>query len=94
MTDYTALDIVLNASRQKPLEVERAVTALMADRIADLIATKRQELAQKIFNKESEIEAAEDEVADEEYEMEDEDFDEFVGDDDETETEETDDEDA
>jgi hypothetical protein len=100
MPEYTAQDIVLNAAQQNSLEVERAVQQIMADKVADLLASKKIELAKGMFDTddtETTLNSSEETLEDEEFEMADEDFEEFEDDEQEepsTEEEEITDENA
>lgn len=88
MTDYTAYDIVLNAAHQKPLEVDKAVEQIMANKIVDFLEKHRIDVANRLFNKAAEETDEETEtISDDEIELDDEDI---SNPDEETETEDED----
>lgn len=67
---YNTDDLVVSAIQQKPVEFEQIFGELMIDRLQAAVETRKQEIAQTMFNpaSEEEVEAAETE---EELETED-----------------------
>jgi hypothetical protein len=70
---YTTDDLVVSAIQQKPVEFENIFGSLMVDRLQAAVETRKQEIAQTMFNPADEESTEQDVEAETEEELETED---------------------
>ena len=75
MPDYNTFDLIDLTVDEKPAEVSVAFDELIGQRIVDIIAQKKVEVAQQMFGPQDSEEDDDIEYEDDEFEDEDEDYD-------------------